>query len=146
MSVEGERNKIKQAYELLTLPSSKERALVRPSIHLSGTLEDSPLPLPPSVPTSSSSDAKTIEILRKQLDDLSAQMRKVEDEKLALVGSLAHRDTELARFVKTVAISNGNEEMSGSKLDQLMAADAANQKVRGDVLVRLLQTTCVFPP
>ena len=47
----------------------------------------------------------------------------------ALQNSLAYRDTELARFVKTTSITEGNSETTGSKLDKMIAADAANQRV-----------------
>ena len=129
-TAETERNRIKEAYELLTLPSSKERAQVRPSMHLSWALNETPLPLPvSSVVCESSSDANTIDLLREKTKDLSEQLKKIENEKKALQGSVAHRDAELARFVKTSSITEGNNETSGSKLDKMIAADIANQKV-----------------
>ena len=81
-TVETERDRIKEAYELLTLPSSKERAQVRPSMHLSWALNESPLPLPiTSAVHESSNDATTIDLLRKMTKDLSEQLKKNEDEK-----------------------------------------------------------------
>ena len=103
--LEQERNRIKEAYELLTLPSSKDRAQVRPSIHLSSALgRPSSLPVPPPAADAgpNSSDAKLVEILRSQIADMTLHAKKLEDEKKLLQGSLAHRDT--GNFTANLAI------------------------------------------
>ncbi len=79
---------------------------------------------------SHNADALIIESLHKQLDQANQQLKKLEDENISLNAKVVSRENELNRSSKQNTTGlDGDSLVSGTRVEQLVAADAANRRL-----------------
>ena len=140
---ETDREKLREAFEAVVGKGAQGGS--RRVIHLNNHL---PPPLPTNnnqgfnydnsssfsssgaLQSPNNTDAVIIESLHKQLDQANQQLKKLEDENISLNAKVASRENELNRSNKQNTTGlDGDSLVSGTRVDQLVAADAANRRL-----------------
>ena len=125
---ESVKGKIRDAYESLAGAALKTGPKVKAHMKVSAQLGGAPIPIPTmSVPLASREEAGVMESLRSQVDVIQMKLTLVEEQNLQLKASVTARENELTRHARDVTTNDG--ALSGSRMEQLVAADSANQRI-----------------